>query len=95
MIETFSWASNVAPSALTTPIAFPPGYAEYWLNGLAIRLSSMHGLPVPDAVQRVFDKAQRALGIVNTALNCPRLQADEVRSGAGMYNYLSGLRNTD
>ena len=95
-IETFSWAPNAAPAALNTSIAFPPGYAEYWLNGLAIRLAPLHGLPIPDSVLRVYNQAARGLGILNTAQACPRLGTDvELESGGGLYNYLTGLRNSD
>jgi hypothetical protein len=93
LIETFSWQANVAPAALTTAIAFPPGYAEYWLGALAIRLAPMHNKPVPQAVLDMFNRAQRGLGILSAAQACPRLQTDELQSGAGLYNWLSGQRN--
>jgi hypothetical protein len=94
-IETFSWQGNVAPPLLTTAVAFPPGYLEFWLGGLAIRLSSMHGLEVPQSVMDTYGRAQRGIQRVNAAEACPLLETDHVGGGEGMYNWLSGQRNSD
>jgi hypothetical protein len=92
-LETYSWQANAAAAAITTAIAFPPGYQEYWINGLAIRLAPMHRLPVPQSVLDIYRTASQGIARVNAAQACPRLKGDAaLGTGAGLYNWLSGLR---
>jgi hypothetical protein len=94
-VETYSWQANVAPATLATPIAFPPGYQEFWIGGLAIRLASMHRLPVPQSVLDTYREARQGIARINAAQACPRLATDAAldTSGNGLYNWLTGLRD--
>ncbi len=96
-VETYSWQANVAPATLATAIAFPPGYQEFWIGGLAIRLASMHRLEVPQSVLDTYREARQGIARINAAQACPRLATDAVlqSGGAGMYNWLSGLPNSN
>jgi len=95
-IETYSWQANALPTASTQSIAFPPGYQEYWLYGLALRLQPMHKDRCPEVPAAVLDGYKRAsLGIarLNAAASCPRLGTDPALGGihGSWYNYLTGL----
>jgi hypothetical protein len=94
-IETYSWQANVAPATLATAIAFPAGYNEFWLYGLAMRLAPMHGLEVPQSVLDSYRRAQQGIARINAAKACPRLATDAAldTSGNGLYNWLTGLRD--
>jgi hypothetical protein len=70
-------------------MAYPPGYYEYWLYGLAIRLCGPFGRPVPPTTAQLFQERRAEIRRMNS--RAPRLNSEWGGHGEGLYNWKSGL----
>jgi hypothetical protein len=91
-VETYSWQANAQAASIATAILFPPGYQEWFICSLAIRLAPMHDLLVPQSVLDTFRRAEQGIERMATAEACPLLDTDAaLQSGHGLYNWMTGL----
>jgi hypothetical protein len=90
--EQYSWHQNANLTAVANAVDYPPGYAEWWLYHLALRLSVPFGRAPSEATIEFARQATERIG----ALNCesPKLNAGDAAmfdgDGAGLYNWLDG-----
>lgn len=83
-VRIYSWQPLTIAAALTTPISYPPGYAEAFRYNLAMRLNGeFDGKMTPGDMQIAVDSMARI-----KTMNAPdlRLQSDLLPSPFG-YNY--------
>jgi len=78
-VELYSWQSNGQIANLTDPINYPPGYADYWMYGLACRLFTPFGRPVNPDTRQQFRDAQARLSSLNAG--SPILGTDPALGG--------------
>lgn len=90
-IEMRSWQQAARIDSLHDPVLFPPGYADYWLYQLAIRLCSPFSRPVS---QQLVEMERRAIAAVQaTNIHAPMVEADPALTGGsrgGAFNWMSG-----
>lgn len=72
--EPYTWQQNGHIAALTDSINYPPGYADYWFYGLALRLCPPFGKTVNPATLAQFRNAESRLASVNSS--SPMMGAD-------------------
>jgi hypothetical protein len=81
--------------AMSDVVVFPPGYQDWFVNGLAIRLAAVfkgQGAEVSEDTKEEFRRAARAIGMNNA--RAPRLVSDAPRSpssGGITFNYYDGM----
>lgn len=87
-VRIYSWQALNGAALYTTPITFPPGYAEAFRFNLAVRLAPEYSAQIPAAVQAL---AIESLARIKT-MNAPDLeiQSDLVPSPAG-YNWKADM----
>lgn len=84
----WSWKPLTEVSTLDTAVAFPPGYEEALVYGLALRLTPEYGKAVPDAVAIVAVEAKANIKRMN---HRPQyLRVDEALISEGGFNILTG-----
>ncbi len=91
-LETYTW-QQFAQSALADKLAIPPGYLEFWLYGLAVRLAPIFGKAPSPTTVTLFAEAREAVA----ALNCPspRIRSDrdlQTVRGREFYGWLDGYQ---
>lgn len=90
--ELYSLRQNRVVTATTDLINYPPGYADFWLYSLVVRLASMFGTsPTPVHIQLLKD-ARAAITTDNTP--SPELVRGDAAmigdDGGALYNWLTG-----
>lgn len=92
--ETYTW-QQFAQTTVGDVLAIPPGYYEFWLYSLAIRLCGPFGKTAPATTIELFNEARAAV----QSLNCtsPRMATDGDLPGGrgGLYNWMSGSVETE
>jgi hypothetical protein len=91
--EMYSWKQNATLAATSTAIDYPPGYAEWWLYHLALRLAAPFGKTPSEATIELARTAAETVAALNSP--SPRLAAmtDGMIGDAGasgLYNWLDG-----
>jgi len=76
------------PVRITDTVTGPPGYAEAFMYGLAIRLCTPFGRPVPPLLPQMAMNAYRALKRPNTTPGLLGVDAGLI-GGGGAYNILN------
>jgi|SRR6516225_1948196 hypothetical protein len=91
--EQYSWHQNANLALAANAIDYPPGYAEWWVYHLALRLAAPFGRTPTEATIEFAREARERVA----ALNCesPKLNAGDSAAfiggeDAGLYNWLSG-----
>jgi hypothetical protein len=87
--EMYSWAQNPNIASTADLINYPPGYADFWLYSLVVRMASMFGRQPSATHIELLREAKEALA----SLNCPspELATDPaLTGGGGTYNWLTG-----
>lgn len=88
LVRIYSWEALSSPIAYTTPIAFPPGYAEAFRFNLAVRLAPEYGRSLDPAIATV---AAQSLGRVKS-MNVPDIfLRSDLLSTADGYNWSSDM----
>lgn len=75
---------------IATLIQIPPGYYEYWLYSLAIRLAAPFGRTPSATTIAAYDEAKEAVQSLNSVSPRTRADGDLPGGGGGLYNWLSG-----
>lgn len=88
--EQYSWQQFGQLVALTDNILIPPGYYEYWVYGLAMRLAAAFGRQVPATTAQFFSESRAMIRRTNS--KAPHIYS-EGESGTGLYNWRSGLED--
>lgn len=90
-IELWSWQQGGRVAELYDPISYPPGYDDFWLYQLALRLCGPFGRPVP---QHLPEMERRAIDrIIASNVVPPRIGTDPALihgGGGGRFNWASG-----
>jgi hypothetical protein len=93
-LELYDWQPIQSFVATTDIVQLPPGYQDWFVNNLAVRLASVfkeQGASVTDDVRMEAQKATRALTSRNT--KSPRATSDAPSSSGGRrgdFDYFSG-----
>lgn len=95
-LELYTWSPIPQLVTVNDVIALPPGYQDWFVNNLAVRLASVfknQGAAVTDDTRMEARAATRAIQSRNSA--SPRQSTDAPnsshRAGGGSFNYLSGM----
>jgi hypothetical protein len=94
-LEIYDWQSLPTLQTVDDRIALPPGYADWFVNKLAIRLASVfeeRGASVTDDVRAEAQRAEAAIASLNT--KSPRAISDAPhwrRRRSGTFNYFDGM----
>jgi hypothetical protein len=92
-IEIYDWQSMPNLQTVNDLIALPPGYRDWFVNKLAVRLASVfeeRGASVSDDVRAEAQRAEAAIASLNT--KSPRATSDAPRSRRrGTFNYYDGM----
>jgi hypothetical protein len=88
VIEMRTWHQVEQIRDLHEPLLLPPGYGDFWLYQLAIRLCGPFGRPIS---QQLMEMERRSVAVV-TAMNVhpPRLGSDPAIAGRGCFNWMTG-----
>jgi hypothetical protein len=95
-LELYDWQSFPNLQTVNDLISLPPGYQDWFVNKLAIRLASIfeeRGASVSDDVRAEAQRAEAAIASLNT--KSPRAISDAPQSGyrhRGTFNYYDGGR---
>jgi hypothetical protein len=93
-IEAYTWQQFAALAALTTAIQCPPGYYEFWLYSLAVRLFAPFGRPPNPATVALLAQAKEDVQSLNAPSPRQACDGDHASSDAfGEYNWLAGQNN--
>jgi len=71
-LYTDSWKVLTSVSALTTTIAFPPGYERMLKYNLALEIAAEFGVTVPPTIFKTAEESIKSLA----AINMPRINSD-------------------
>jgi hypothetical protein len=87
--EMYSWQQNAQLASVTSEIVFPPGYDEYWIYNLALRIAPMLGAPITTLVAEMARKSEAAVQSLNA--RSPMLSTDPALAGkhGTFFNWLS------
>jgi hypothetical protein len=95
-LEIYDWQSLPNLQTVNDLIALPPGYQDWFVNKLAIRLASIfeeRGASVSDDVRAEVQRAEAAIASLNT--KSPRATSDAPNTGrrrrSGTFNYYDGM----
>ena len=88
-IETYSWQEFQPLASLATLMAIPPGYYEFWLGKLIIRLAAAFGVTPSASTMAWIKEALDGVQLQNARSLRARTNSD-VGGGDGLYNWLSG-----
>jgi hypothetical protein len=89
-VEIWSWRQSAPLDALTDKIIVPPGYYEWWLYSLAMRLAGPFGIEPMDTTVALWKRAEEAIKSLNLESPAMALDSDLDDCGAGLYNWSSG-----
>lgn len=94
ILELYTWSPIPTLSTVNDLILWPPGYDDWFVNNLAVRLASIfksQGAEVTDDTRMEASRSQRAITSKNGG--GPRLINDAPKSAAkgGTFNYFDGL----
>jgi hypothetical protein len=94
-LELYTWSAVPTIATVSDLIALPPGYQDWFVNNLAVRLASIfaeQGASVTDDTRLEARLSTRAIMAHNS--KSPRLSTDAPNGsrgmGGGSFNYLSG-----
>lgn len=91
-LELYAWGSVPSPATVNDLINYPPGYDDWFVHALAVRLASVfeeRGAWVSDDTRLEARKAEAAIRNRNT--QSPRLRSDAPASRrSGGFNYYDG-----
>jgi hypothetical protein len=93
-LELYTWSAIPTIATVNDLVAWPPGYDDWFVNNLAVRLASVFkasGASVTDDVR--MEARRTAAAIQSRNLKSPRQANDVPQSGrrqGGSFNYYSG-----
>lgn len=89
--EFYEWQANAKATSLNSLIQFPPGYEEFWLYGLTVRLAEAFGRPLSAMTLELWRQAE--MNVRNMNSTSPLISNDALLNSkqSGLYNYKSGL----
>lgn len=89
--EMYSWQQNGQATSVSTAIDYPPGYADYWLYSMAVKLAPMFGRTVSPDLREALREARARLIAINS--RSPLMRPDpSFQSGHDRYyNWRTGL----
>lgn len=89
--EFYSWQENAQAATVATAINYPPGYADFWLYSMVVKLAPMFGRTVSADHREALREARAVVIAANS--RSPILRADEsfASDSNGFYNYRTGL----
>lgn len=80
---------------IATPIIVPPGYYEFWMYGLALRLAGPFGKPASQTTIAAFQDARYAITSLNAHSPQISTNSDFAGTDGGLYNWMSGMLDED
>lgn len=87
--EMYSWQQMASVSGPNDLLNYPPGYADFWLYSLVMRMAPMFGRQATATHVELLRQARETLASLNCA--SPELRSDPaLGGGVGMYNWLTG-----
>ena len=90
-LEIYSWQQFSQIATLAANILIPPGYYEFWVYGLAIRLAPVFGIQASSSTVQMHNEGRAIIRRMNS--KAPRIASDD-EAGTGLYNWRSGLEDT-
>lgn len=84
-LELYTWQSASKVASLSDGIDYPPGYEDYWLASLALRLCTPFGKAIPQELVERQRKAEANIQSLNT--ESPRIGT--AAKGRRGFNYLT------
>lgn len=93
--ETYSWKQFSPLATLATKIAIPPGYYEFWLYSLVMRLAGPFRKQPSATTIQLWKDARAAVQIHNAGAIRNRLNTDLESNEQGLYNWMSGEMEID
>jgi hypothetical protein len=94
-LELYTWQAVPSPLTINDLLNYPPGYDDWLVNNLAVRLASIfdeRGAFVTDDTRLEARKSEAAIRSRNT--QSPRVSSDVPstrRRGGGSFNYYDGM----
>jgi hypothetical protein len=90
-IEVWSWQQVGPIATLATALAIPPGYYEYYLYSLALRLASPYQKEISATTMALYQQARADVMSLNAPSPRQRTDGDLNSAGRGLYNWMDGL----
>jgi hypothetical protein len=88
--EMYSWQQNGQASGVNSAIDYPPGYADFWLYAMAIRLAPMFGRTVSVDLRESYREARERIVALNSISPMLTPDAALMARDGGLYNWLDG-----
>lgn len=83
-------AVGYVTGGIATLIVIPPGYYEYWMYSLTIRLAAAFGRTLKDQTIELYKEAREAVMSLNCVSPRQRTDFDTGSRNQGLYNWLDG-----
>lgn len=90
VVETYSWQQFQPLATLAGVISIPPGYYEFWLYSLVMRLAGPFGKTPSATTIQLWKDAKTAVELLNSRSLPAQTNGDFAGTGDGLYNWLSG-----
>lgn len=88
-LETWTW-QQFAQSALSDVLVIPPGYYEYWMYALAMRLAAVFGVEPKVTTAELY--AQASAEVMAQNAKSPRIRCDgDLPSSGGTFDWRTGI----